>query len=589
VLDDGAGRDGARTSRLRHDGFLDWAGDRRPPETVVGVALLYAACSHLAFWWFDANGIGPTFFPAAGLTLGLLVLLPRRNWPWVLLGAAIAELTLDLIHDLTLAQALGFVLANTAEPLAGAASIRAAAGDVPEIRRRRGLMIFVVFGVLVAPVVGGAIGATTDELFGTGGRWLSFAAHWWIGDGLGILVVGGAIVSWALPRTSGPRERGRRSETSVLAVMAVCLVVIAVQTRWLLAAYLIAILVGVAAFRLGTNGVTFVGAALAFSVATAAANGYDFFGGLSDPTGSSVISLQSTVLLLLAGALILATEIFERDAATQRWALERAYRENAEVDAARERAVALTLQRSMLGPERFETDDISVSCLYRAGASYMTAGGDWHDVIELPGGMIGLTVGDVVGHGIEAASVMAQLRVALAAIAADEPRPGAVIERLETFASRIEGAEAATLVYATLDPASGSLSYTCAGHPPPVLIAVDGTATLEWDGRSPPLGVASDAPRSEGSAVLDPGATLILYTDGLVERREEPLDAGLERLRALVGSSELTSADRLERIVTAMSETGGSFVDDVVLLAVRRRGLPLQDTPSVPMREGAHE
>lgn len=87
---------------------------------------------------------------------------------------------------------------------------------------------------------------------------------------------------------------------------------------------------------------------------------------------------------------------------------------------------------------------------------------------------------------------------------------------------------------------------------------------------------------------MEPGATLVLYTDGLVERRGEPLDAGLERVRTLVEGAELTSPDGLERVATAMAETG-SFADDVAILAAHRRGLPLQDTPSLPMGGGAHE
>jgi serine phosphatase RsbU (regulator of sigma subunit)/anti-sigma regulatory factor (Ser/Thr protein kinase) len=243
-------------------------------------------------------------------------------------------------------------------------------------------------------------------------------------------------------------------------------------------------------------------------------------------------------------------------------ALERAGRYEAE------HQLALTLQRSLLPQTLPEFPGITFAVRYLSAADVAEAGGDWYEAIALPGGRVGLSVGDAVGHDARAAAVMGQLRSALRAYAIEGASPAEVLRRLSRFAEGVEGARVATVVYAILDPAAGELLYGCAGHPPPLLMSADGEVEYLEGGRGAPLAALSGLEFSEARAAIGPGATLILYSDGVVERRGEPLDAGLARLAAAApeaaGADPETLADHL--LERALSE--GSPRDDVALLVV---------------------
>jgi serine phosphatase RsbU (regulator of sigma subunit)/anti-sigma regulatory factor (Ser/Thr protein kinase) len=193
-------------------------------------------------------------------------------------------------------------------------------------------------------------------------------------------------------------------------------------------------------------------------------------------------------------------------------------------------------------------------------------GGDWYDVFALWGGTIGMAVGDVVGHGIEAAAVMAQLRTALRAYAAEGHDAAGVVDRVNSLMWQLGPAPMTTLVFIILDPAEERFDIVNAGHPPPLVIAPDGEATfLELTG-GVALGVTRERPYHAESHPLPAGGTVLLYTDGLVERRGESIDAGLERLRGAADGK--TSVDDLcaavvEHIVPEPR------VDDVAFIAAR--------------------
>lgn len=542
---------------------------RRFSVILLVVAAAYATGSLIAFWWFDALGIGPSFYPPAGVTLAALVLLPKRDWPAAILGAGLAEGTIDLWQGLGMLTP-GYVLANTVEPFFAATMIRRFVGR-PDLQRRHDLMVFLLFGVVLGPLVGGSIGATNYTLFGEGG-WVRFLLHWWIGDGLGVLAVGGSILAW---RTA-TRRRPTTADwitTAAFVLAAVGLILAEARFRSLALAYLAVLLLGWTAFRLGTRGVALVGFALSFAVATAAAQGFDPYTGLGYRPGLALAYLQTSILLVLVGAFALASEIHEREIALEDRSREQERRALAEAAARREHEIALTLQRSLLGPASLRTDRASVACFYGAAVDDMQAGGDWHDVITLPDGHIGLAVGDVLGRGLTAAAAMGQLRVALAALAPETSSPSALIERLETFAAGIDGAEMATLVFANLDPVSRSLIYASAGHPPPLVVAPDGAATFLWDGRARPIGASKPSARVDGRATLAEGSTLVLYTDGLVERRGESLDVGLERLREVAeGVAQRTAEGVRDGLISALLPSGEK-ADDVAVVVLRLEGL----------------
>ncbi|ROS75306.1 SpoIIE family protein phosphatase [Cellulomonas sp. PhB143] len=170
--------------------------------------------------------------------------------------------------------------------------------------------------------------------------------------------------------------------------------------------------------------------------------------------------------------------------------------------------------------------------LYRPADGRLLVGGDWYDVVDLGQGRTGVVVGDCVGHGLGAAAVMGQLRSAARALMLAGARPGAVLEGLDRVARTVPGAAFATVLCGVVDAATGELVYSSAGHLPAVVSGTGGARLLDG-GRGTPLTVDLGA-RPDARTMLAQGDTLVLYTDGLVERREETLDAGLGRLVATV-------------------------------------------------------
>ena len=254
---------------------------------------------------------------------------------------------------------------------------------------------------------------------------------------------------------------------------------------------------------------------------------------------------------------LVRTTLFD---ATERRAYER------ELLAAREelRDIALTLQHSLMGPSAPDDPRFTVSALYRPAVATLEIGGDWYDTFDLPGGNVGIVVGDVVGRGLSAAAAMGQLRSAVRALALTGLGPEAVVRHLDAFVAQSEPTQFATLAYAEVDPDSGAVVFTAAGHPPPVLFP---PPRVFMDGRSTPLGIIAAAlPRTEARFTLAPGEGFVLYTDGLVERRREAIDVGIERLVAALGEApDAPPAD----LAAALLETGGAE-DDVCVLVFRR-------------------
>jgi len=234
----------------------------------------------------------------------------------------------------------------------------------------------------------------------------------------------------------------------------------------------------------------------------------------------------------------------------------------------REHQTALTLQHSVLPEQLPEIPAVRLSARYVPGGRTGHVGGDWYDVVELPEGGAAAVVGDVVGKGVQAASAMAQLRNALRVFALEGYKPSTVLSRVNRLA-RSTGFSFATLVYLVLDADAASCRFASAGHLPPLVVEEDGSAWFVEGGRSLPIGVADDTDyRQEGFAVPR-GATILLYTDGLVERRNESLDEGLERLRTVAAQFAGGPEPMLETVIEEMVP-GGKPADDVALLAVHR-------------------
>jgi PAS domain S-box-containing protein len=238
---------------------------------------------------------------------------------------------------------------------------------------------------------------------------------------------------------------------------------------------------------------------------------------------------------------------------------------------AEEHEIAVGLQRALLPGRLNLPHGVSAVARYDAGSAALEVGGDWYDAFALEDGRVAVTVGDVVGHGLNAAASMGQLRTALAALADHAASPGDLLTGLDRFLARSGATDFATVCYGLLDPASGVFEYASAGHPP--MLVVSPTGEIRWldDAGSPPLygDGDRDRPRPTGSVVLETGSLLVLYSDGLIERRGSLLDHGLERLAHAAGQlADAPIESVCDQLFAALGADSGR-ADDVVVLAVR--------------------
>jgi serine phosphatase RsbU (regulator of sigma subunit)/integral membrane sensor domain MASE1 len=666
-----------------------------PWRLVLLVAAGYAAGSITSFVLFDSSSTGAVLFLPAGVTFSALVLSDRRRWPWILATAALVEVAIDRTQGIGPVAAWGFALANTAEPLVGAMLFRRFA-PYPDLSRRRDLGVFLLCGVMAGPFVGAVIGSITIRA-SQGPAVLDGLLPFWAGDGLGVLVVAGAVLTWRLDRgRSGAPGPGRR------ALLLVATAGVTVAVFWPVVvplAYLTIPWLFWLAVRHGVALVTEAGLVVAVTANVMTVVGRGPWASLHDTPRMEAAVLQLFIAVAVLGAWLLAVEIAERERArsvsrqeaaarrrvealqtvtaglataattdaiaevlvrsgiglladsgavgvidgdgarlrvwttagqgvtdvslddpsplataarrrapVQAWspaalavparaadltfgALEFRFADEGAMDSEaaamartladlmgpalhrarlyeEEREAAHQLQQSFLPVVPHELPGAEFAGCYRPADQHHDIGGDWYDAFSLPGGRLGFAVGDVVGHDLRAAAAMGRLHSSLSALAAaPHDGPAAVLDALDRASSTIPGAGLTTIGYGEYDPATCRLRYACAGHPPPLLVT-DHHAEFLTGGRSRPL-AATAGPRPEATVDIPPGSMLVWYSDGLVERRDADLDAGLDRLasvaRRLDGAHPQTWCDALLEQLTG----GERLHDDVVLICLR--------------------
>jgi PAS domain S-box-containing protein len=232
----------------------------------------------------------------------------------------------------------------------------------------------------------------------------------------------------------------------------------------------------------------------------------------------------------------------------------------------REHDAAVTLQRALLPQSLPQLDGIEFAASYEPAAVGLEVGGDWYEVIPRDDGKIGVVMGDIAGRGIHAAAVMGRVRPALRAYVLDGYGPVEALERLHRLIREAERAEMTTVFQLHFDPAHGRAEYVRAGHPPALLRLADGTVTeLAGDG-SPPLGVFDEVDIRSCTVEVPPGSLLLLYTDGLIERRGEDLGVGLDRLKDLLAEAPDGAAECVQWLSAKVS--ADQIPDDVAILAM---------------------
>ncbi|HET7389042.1 MAG TPA: GAF domain-containing SpoIIE family protein phosphatase [Nocardioidaceae bacterium] len=231
-------------------------------------------------------------------------------------------------------------------------------------------------------------------------------------------------------------------------------------------------------------------------------------------------------------------------------------------------AAAVALQRGLAPAQLPDVPGLDLAARY-VPDSVTGVGGDWYDVFALPGGLIGATVGDVMGHGLRAATVMGRLRSALRAYALEDDDPASVLDRLDREIQHFEPGQTATAAYAVVDPTSGEVRLASAGHLPAVVSYPGEGAELLERPADVMLGVLPQPRRDTVRLVLPDGGLLCLFTDGLVERRGEDIDQGLRELRDVVHQGMRTAEEGCAHVMAAMV-AAHNVDDDVALLVVKR-------------------
>jgi phosphoserine phosphatase RsbU/P len=235
---------------------------------------------------------------------------------------------------------------------------------------------------------------------------------------------------------------------------------------------------------------------------------------------------------------------------------------------AAERSAARTLQRSLLPSRLPAVDGLEFATRFVPAESF-GVGGDWYDAFRLPDGGVGVVIGDVAGAGLRAAIVMGRLRSSLRAYAIESTTPGEVLDRVDRKFAHFEPDELATILYLTIAPDLTHVTLASRGHPPP-LLAAPGLATAILDcSPSPPIGAHVGGRAVNVTYELRVGSTVACYTDGLIERHDEPIDERLERLRCAVGAGP---PDIVCRAVMASMIGARAVEDDTALLVFRRTG-----------------
>ncbi|MEU8980591.1 SpoIIE family protein phosphatase [Streptomyces sp. NPDC058251] len=244
-----------------------------------------------------------------------------------------------------------------------------------------------------------------------------------------------------------------------------------------------------------------------------------------------------------------------------------------------EKDLAQSLQQAMLPRSIPDVPEADIAVRYRSASFGRDIGGDWYDVIPLPGGRVGAVIGDVQGHDTHAAAVMGQLRIVLRAYAAEGHTPATVMARASVFLHELDTDRFATCLYAEADMSTGVVQVVRAGHIDSLVRQTDGSCRrLSVEGGLP-LGLSAEFGRLEypvDTVELDPGQTLLLCTDGLVEQPGIDLDEGMHTLMELIRTGPDDVSDLADRLIDVAEARGGE--DDVALLLLRRRGLAPQQS-----------
>ncbi|HTL87050.1 MAG TPA: SpoIIE family protein phosphatase [Acidimicrobiia bacterium] len=525
---------------------MRWLEARSRHEQLAIVALTYYLAGELGLRLSLVGHSVTPLWPPTGVAVVALLALGRRAWPAITLAA----LAINLPIGPTVPAAALIAVGNTLAPLVAVALLERANFRI-NLGRVRDVAALVFLAAFTAMSVSATIG--TAALYGAGevtrhnlaGAW----SVWWTGDAMGVLIV--APFLWSFWGT--PARTGRRRMLEIVGcsgvLLGTCAMAFVPSTPVL---FIVVPVVAFVSWRFGQRGAARADLVVSVIATIVAAHEVGPFADLS--LLARMVTLQSFNATVVFTSLLLAAAVSQR----------------ADLAAAQREAVE-TLQRSLLPDRLPDVPGLELAARYIPASQHVELGGDWYDVIALENGRYGLVIGDVAGHGILAAAVMGKLRMTLRAYAFDGSSCGSVLERVNSLLRDVQEGATATVWYGRYDPRDRTLEYANAGHVPPLLAGADGAEpTFLDDVHGPPLGAVSGVSFSHSRRRLDDGATLLLYTDGLIERRNTSIDDGLASLRAQAHRNGTDLQTACDDVIHAL--VADAAEDDIAMLAVRLQG-----------------
>ena len=530
----------------------------------LALALLYFGSAKLGLQLAFSNESVTAIWPPTGIALAVLVLWGRGLWPGVLLGAFLANVTTDV----PVYTAAGIAVGNTLEAVVGAWLLERF-GFRPTLLRLRDLFALVVLGAVISTAVSATIGLASLSV----GDSLSESALttwrlWWLGDMGGDLLVASAIFVLV---THWPYRDLPGSAVELVGLMVALVgIELVVFTNDVPAVYLAFPIIVWAALRFLQPGATL--AALTFAIIAVSFTGNEegpFFRRTQD---DGLLLAQSFSAIVGLTGLILAIVTYQRRRAERR-----------------ARHLAHDLQAELLPPPLPEIPEFEAAGWYRAGAQGQEAGGDFYDAFETSGGRWVAVIGDVCGKGPEAASLTALARYTLRAVGRQATGPSDALRQLnEAILDQRSDHRFMTAVLVQLDVASPDhgVALSNGGHPHPLVVRAKGEVEELAGTGGMLLGIYSDPELVDQRLELLPGDALVLFTDGLTERRDphdDPDGRIRELLRSSAGASASETAARLGWL--AMIDNGKAD-DDVAVVVLRRVGTETSELPPTPPATG---
>ena len=530
----------------------------------LALALVYFASAKLGLTLAFSNESVTAIWPPTGIALAALVLWGRGLWPGILLGAFLANVTTDV----PVYTAAGIAVGNTLEAVVGAWLLERF-GFRPTLLRLRDLFALVVLGAVISTAVSATIGLASLSV----GDSLSESALttwrlWWLGDMGGDLLVASAI--FVLVTHWPYRDLPGSAVEAVALMVALVGIELVVFTNDVPAVYLAFPIIVWAALRFLQPGATL--AALTFAIIAVSFTGNEegpFFRRTQD---DGLLLAQSFSAIVGLTGLILAIVTYQRRRAERR-----------------AQHLAHDLQAELLPPQLPEIPEFEAGGWYRAGAQGQEAGGDFYDVFETSGGRWVAVIGDVCGKGPEAASLTALARYTLRAVGRQATGPSDALRKLnEAILEQRSDHRFMTAVLVQLDVASPDhgVALSNGGHPHPLVVRAQGEVEELAGTGGMLLGIYSDPELVDQRLELLPGDALVLFTDGLTERRDphdDPDGRIRELLRSSAGASASETAARLGRL--AMTDNGKAD-DDVAVVVLRRVGTQPTELPATPPAPG---